>query len=83
MREELAAALKEIPDQEGEVRDALAKVDNEIGNFVRAIAGGIDASSVAEALKGAEAKRMNCATNLSGCRPRPSQRTLSCTPTRR
>jgi DNA invertase Pin-like site-specific DNA recombinase len=57
MREELAAALKEIPDQEGEVRDALAKVDNEIGNFVRAIAGGIDASSVAEALKGAEAKR--------------------------
>ena len=57
IREELAAALEDIPDRESEIGDALAKVDNEIGNFVRAIAGGIDASSVAEALKAAEAKR--------------------------
>jgi hypothetical protein len=57
MREELAAALKDIPDRESEIRDALAQVDREIGNFVRAIGGGIDASSVAEALKAAEAKR--------------------------
>ena len=72
MREELAAALKEIPDQEGEVRDALAKVDNEIGNFVRAIAGGIDASSVAEALKAAEAKRDELRDELAKVQATPN-----------
>ena len=71
MREELAAALKESPDHEGEVRDALAKVDREIGNFVRAIASGIDASSVADALKAAEATRDHLNAQLARVQAMP------------
>ena len=71
MREELVAALKDIPDRESEVRDALVKVDNEIGNFVRAIASGIDASSVADALKAAEARRDELRTELAKVQATP------------
>jgi site-specific DNA recombinase len=64
MREELALAMNEIPDRESDIRDALSKLDNEISNFVRAIGSGVDASSVADALKAAEARRAEVRAEL-------------------
>ena len=57
LREELAAAIKDSPNQEAVIRDNLVTVEREVANFVRAIASGVDAQSIAEALKKAETRR--------------------------
>ncbi len=73
-REELAVALKDVPDREVDLRKALKAAETEAANFVRAIAEGVNARSIADALTAAEAKRESLRAELERLQvvPRPS-----------
>ena len=72
LREELAAAIKDSPNQEAVIQDHLVTVEREVANFVRAIASGVDAQSIAEALKKAEARSDALRAELAEAQAAPS-----------
>jgi len=72
LREELAAAIKDSPNQEAVIRDNLVTVDRERANFVRAIANGVDSQSIAEALKKADTRREALLSELANVQTAPS-----------
>ena len=73
-REELADALKDVLDREADLRKALKAAETEAANFVRAIAEGVNARSITEALTAAEAKRdgLRAEPQRLAAVPRPS-----------
>jgi DNA invertase Pin-like site-specific DNA recombinase len=70
-REELAAAVADVPDRAAETERALNRVGGEIANFVRAIASGVNAASIASALSKAEAERERLAGELAAAEALP------------
>jgi hypothetical protein len=74
VREELAAALKDIPGREVHAQKAPRVARTEVANFVRAIASGVNARSVSDALTAAEATRDQLGAQLEKLQsaPRPS-----------
>ena len=80
-REDLAVALKDIPDREADTRKTLARVEVEIANFVRAVAGGVSAKSIVDALAAAEAKRSQLTAELERLQAAPKPGDIAIHPT--
>jgi hypothetical protein len=74
-------ALKDIPDREADTRKALARVEVEIANFIRAVASGVSAKSIVDALATAEAKRDQLTAQMERLQAAPKPGDIAIHPT--